>query len=203
MNTAAVLTANDAANHYMLGIPRAVQDVCHKIRMHPSGRLVEPLNVQPEDIDIRDIAHHLSNECRYAGATPEHYSVAQHSVLVAEHLAQSMWRLTPEILLAALLHDAAEAYIKDLPSPMKHDPRFAFYREIDAALTDRIYTRFGVGDSPSYHAIKVADDAVFTREVQSFWGDRTGPGTIIPVSPWIAEQMFLTKFRQLAPREVW
>jgi hypothetical protein len=73
----------------------------------------------PSAVDIRDIAHHLAHTCRYSGAVRKFYSVAEHSVLVADlacHLAPDR---ASALRLPALLHDAAEAYLADLPAPAK------------------------------------------------------------------------------------
>jgi hypothetical protein len=77
-----------------------------------SGRLVDLAHPDPASICVEDIAHALSHLCRYAGATSEFYSVAQHSVLVSLHPAVQGYELE------ALLHDAAEAYTGDLTVPM-------------------------------------------------------------------------------------
>lgn len=77
-----------------------------------SGIAFDLLNPRPEDVRVEDIAHHLSLLCRFTGAVRSHYSVAQHSVMVADML--------PEPLrLAGLLHDAHEAYLGDWSSPLK------------------------------------------------------------------------------------
>lgn len=81
-----------------------------------TGRVIDVLDPQPENIDIKDIAHHLSLICRFNGACEEHYSVAQHSVLVMHLVPEGT---TLGIRLEALLHDAAEAYVGDLTSPVK------------------------------------------------------------------------------------
>ena len=84
-----------------------------------TGRVVYPLNLKPADVCLEDVAHHLSAVCRYNGATRRHYSVAEHSVLVALHLEADGWAGAPTRLLNALLHDAAEAYLQDVIGPIK------------------------------------------------------------------------------------
>lgn len=77
-----------------------------------SGKQFDFHNPTPDMVCIEDIAHALSMSCRFGGHTQYHYSVAQHSVNVA--------RLVPEEhKLVALLHDATEAYIGDMVSPLK------------------------------------------------------------------------------------
>ncbi len=77
-----------------------------------NGHHFDYINLDNNVLDIEDIAHALANICRFAGHCKEYYSVAQHSVLVAN--------LVPSIhYKAALFHDAAEAYLNDIPSPLK------------------------------------------------------------------------------------
>lgn len=77
-----------------------------------SGKQFWPLDPRPEDIDPVDIAHSLSMQCRYAGHCQKFYSVAEHCV----HLSNLV---KPENALWALLHDASEAYLIDVPRPIK------------------------------------------------------------------------------------
>lgn len=77
-----------------------------------TGRAFDLLDPRPEDVDIIDIAWSLGRQCRYLGHTHVAYSVAQHSVLVSE-------ALPPELRLLGLMHDAAEAYVGDMPKPLK------------------------------------------------------------------------------------
>lgn len=77
-----------------------------------SGRVIDFLYPDPEQINLDDIARGLSRQARYSGQTIRPYTVAQHSLLVASLVA-------PEHRLYALLHDAPEAYLGDIPSPAK------------------------------------------------------------------------------------
>lgn len=180
------------AAEYMVEVPREEQERRGKIRTF-TGKLVDPLNLQPGDIDPLDIAHHLSNICRYTGATPQFYSVAQHSVLVANYAIKREERL------AGLLHDAAEAYLNDIASPVKKSPGFATYRDVDEEVTALIFGTFGLVAEEWIPKIKVFDDLVFQREVMSFWPTGTvyKEQLIVPVSPAVAEAQFLSELRAL------
>lgn len=81
-----------------------------------TGRSVDILNPTEDMIDIIDIAHSLSNQCRFTGHTLSFYSVAEHSVRLSGRF------LTLEDKRWALMHDAAEAYISDIATPVKHLP---------------------------------------------------------------------------------
>ena len=80
-----------------------------------SGRKVYPLDPRPDDISIEDIARSLSNKCRFGGHCRQFYSVAQHSIFVMSYVEE----VDPGLMLAALLHDAAEAYLGDIIRPLK------------------------------------------------------------------------------------
>ena len=81
-----------------------------------TGRAFTPLTPRPEDIDLLDIAHALSNQCRFAGHTIRFYSVAEHSVYVSRVVPPGLAGLAR----AALLHDAAEAYVGDIATPIRN-----------------------------------------------------------------------------------
>jgi hypothetical protein len=104
-----------------------------------TGKKFYPLNPDPDDICIEDIAHSLAFQCRYSGHTRQFYSVAQHSVILSQKFFPSR-----SMRLAALLHDAAEAYLSDIPRPIKQLPEFAFYREAEGRLQRMIMRKFGV-----------------------------------------------------------
>ena len=121
-----------------------------------------PFDPDPEDVRIEDIAHALSLQCRFAGHVPEFYSVAQHCLLV-EQLTVPPSR---ETCLAALLHDAAEAYVLDMPRPLKRD--LPDYRRVERAVTAAVALRFGLPlDFDRSEKIKSTDNIVLVYEAKS------------------------------------
>jgi 5'-nucleotidase len=177
------------AYDYVLSIPKDQQNEKRNIRTF-TGLYVNPLDLRAEDICIEDIAHHLSIINRYTGASPEPFSVAQHSVMGTEYF------YLPEMKLAFLLHDAAEAYFNDIASPVKHDPRMEWYRELEHEAGRMIFQVFGLNPG-LLAATKLVDDAMFQREVESWWGTPL-PGHRIHCWPARrAELEFLEMFRSL------
>lgn len=181
----------EAATDYITSMPRVEQERKGCIRTY-TGKYVNPLQLRAEDICIEDIAHHLSNLCRYTGACPSFYSVAQHSVLVSRQMAGGLPGLSATLEMAGLLHDAAEAYFNDLASPVKHDPRMAFYREAEHATGRLIFQVFGL-DPGLLPLTKAADDIVFQRETASWW-TVLGKGSIEPWEPEVARHKFSLTF---------
>lgn len=101
-----------------------------------TGRQFWPLDPRVEEVDPLDIARALSHQCRYAGHVNRFYSVAEHCILM------SLVMPTRELALAALLHDAAEAYVVDVPRPLKrHLPGYA---QIEDRVLGVVLGRFGV-----------------------------------------------------------
>ena len=86
------------------------------IRTH-SGIYVNIKNPTEDMIDIEDIAHSLAHQCRFGGHLPKLYSVAQHSVLCANILIEQYD--DPEVAFVGLMHDGSEAYLIDMPTPIK------------------------------------------------------------------------------------
>lgn len=161
-----------------------------------TGVAFYPLDPKPNEIVIEDIAHALSNTCRFSGHTEKFYSVAQHSVLVSE-------LVRPEYKLQALLHDASEAYLTDIPRPLK--PFINGYGAMEKYLQDMIYIKYGIVSSKlpkDVHTIDrniVADEAaqLFLRE-PTWTADFDKVGiTITPWTPEEAESSFLAFFDEL------
>ena len=163
-----------------------------------SGGIFHPLDPRPEEVLIGDIAHHLSNNCRFVGAVKTHFSIAQHSVIVSS--------LVPEQdALWGLLHDASEAYLSDISRPVK---RFlAGYEELEERLMRVVATKFGL-PWPMPDSIRLADDICVCTEQRDLLKPGPGlcecpkgikllPDKIKPMSNRNAEQAFLARFYQL------
>ena len=121
-----------------------------------SGKRVSVVDPQPDQFDIKDIAYALSNTCRFNGHCGGFYSVAEHSVAVA-------LRLPRELRLAGLLHDATEAYLGDIPSPIKQF--LPDYRVIEERFENALNAAFSIRlDATDVMAIKHADIAALFTE---------------------------------------
>ncbi|QIA02113.1 MULTISPECIES: phosphohydrolase [Pseudomonas] len=146
-------------------------------------------------IDPRDITHSLANLCRFNGHTREFYSVAQHSCLVAD--------LVPEQdKLAALLHDATEAYVGDMVSPLKQ--WMHAYQDVENWIWERICTRFNLAsDLPA--SVRHADLIALATERRDLmppnpatWDCLIGiEPTTETIRPWSPTEARLTYHQRL------
>jgi uncharacterized protein len=130
-----------------------------------SGRWVNPFDPDPSQLDPGDIARALANQCRFGGHSRVFYSVAQHSVIVSELVEQRGG--DTEDVFAALMHDATEAYLGDMPHPIKH--RSALGQAFKAAedhLEQAIRDRFHL--KPHVPEIKRVDRALLATERRAF-----------------------------------
>jgi uncharacterized protein len=182
-----------------------------------TGRCFWPLDPQAEDIDILDIAHHLALLNRFAGATAEPYSVAEHSLRVSQLVEKTVLerlgggRITPMVRDAALwglLHDATEAYLVDVPRPVKHSRGMAMYRLYEETLEKTIAQAFGLA-MPVPPVIKEADNILLATEQRDLMknarnsrGFERLPSTIFPMNWQDAERMFLKRFDYLTGKAV-
>jgi uncharacterized protein len=138
-----------------------------------SGRKIDVSNPNPADIVIEDIAWALSRMPRFSGHSIPYtpYSVAQHCIQVAEDLKD----YGPDIQLYGLLHDAAEAYINDLPSPVKHIPEIhAVIKKLEDRLMDVIYTALKIAPPTEEQEalVKIADKTQQAVEAYNFMYSR-------------------------------
>jgi hypothetical protein len=163
-----------------------------------SGIRFDPINPDPQQILIEDIAHALSNECRFSGHVTDFYSVAQHSVMVSYLVPQ-------EDALAGLLHDASEAYITDVATPIKHC--FTNYYDIEDKLMRAIAAKFEF-QWPLPASVKLADVRMLATEKRDLmpndpipWAALAGieplPAPLYAVDPKAAKFMFMNRFKEL------
>lgn len=163
-----------------------------------SGRHFSYLDPRPDDIHILDIAQALANESRYAGHTRAFYSVAQHAWLASQIVPR-------ELALEALLHDATEAYCKDIPRPLKE--LLPDYKQIEDRVDGVIRYRFGlpVRMSADVHRADLIMLATERRDLmpadQTPWAILAGvealPRKIIAMQPARAQAMFIKRYVEL------
>lgn len=167
-----------------------------KIALH-SGRLFDLVRPQDHAFDIEDIAHALSNQCRFAGQCRQFYSVAEHSILVSQMLSSYQFE--------GLMHDASEAYIGDVTRPLKH--LMPDYREIEEDIERAIAAAFDLHPN-STSLVKKADMSVMLAEyMQLFPGAplnlkipvEPAPIEVLGYGPMKAKRLFLNRFRALHP----
>ncbi len=153
----------------------------------------------PSQICIDDIAHHLANTNRFGGSIYEPYSVAQHCVLMSR-------MCPPGLALECLMHDAAEAYLGDMPSPYKSEmPQFGTF---EARFEKAIRAAFGLPGDHHPEAVKHWDNVMLMTEARDFglswYGTKkhTGMPSAHPavITPWgwrDARALFLQRFKEL------
>lgn len=163
-----------------------------------TGKKFYPLNPNPDDICIEDIAHALSNICRFTGHVSQFYSVAQHCVLVS-------YICNHENALHGLAHDFAEAYAQDLPSPIKRTKEFYVYREIENKIQRAICQKFALSESEP-EDVKRADLLLLATEARDLmsplhpdWNMKVKPLPfhIVPLPPEQAKRLLLDRFVEL------
>jgi hypothetical protein len=169
-----------------------------KILTH-SGYWFDLEHPETSYISIDDIAHALSNACRFTGQCDRFYSVAQHCVNVSYVVDEGL-------ALAALLHDASEAYTGDMNSPLKSlCPEF---RAIELRIQSEVYRRFCLPTEDNYR-VKQADTRVFVAERRMLFNfiswkmpDPTEVGVVLefpePMLPGEAKSIFKKRFRDIS-----
>ena len=165
-----------------------------------AGRYFNFLRPHECEISVEEVAHALSHVCRYAGHVHTFYSVAQHSAVVSTIVPR-------EHALAALMHDAAEAFIGDVTAPLKH--LLPDYRAIEARVEDAVLAAFGLS-KPLPACVKRADLIALATEQRDLmpthadawdWEKEPGiaplPWRIEPLRPELAKALFLERFAEV------
>lgn len=155
------------------------------------------------EVEIEDIASALSNVCRFAGHLPCFYSVAQHAVN-ASYIAPAGHEF------AALMHDTAEAFTNDLPSPLKW--AFPVFKELEVSIETAMSSRFGF-EYPLSPEVRLVDLQMLKLEKEGVKGDPAhwemldGIETddlihLVDLESWVpstARRLFLARYRELRP----
>ena len=139
-----------------------------------TGKKFDFADVNPDSICLEDIAHGLAFTCRFGGHSNIFYSVADHSVYVANILLEEGHH--DIIAKAGLLHDAAEAYIGDFVHPLKAYINYMtkdFLSELEANILDVIYCKYGIPRHFNLDKIEEADKRMCLTEGQQFLGADT------------------------------
>lgn len=161
-----------------------------------TGRRFWPLDPSPDDVDILDIAHALSMTCRYNGHSRRFYSVAEHSVHVSRMVPA--WHA-----MEGLLHDGAEAYLPDVPRPVK--PHLPGFKDIEAGIDTVIAERFDL-TFPWPEEVHVADATILADEQAALMSPQAAPWNLsypaagVAIECWSPEQAkweFIKRFGEV------
>jgi len=141
-----------------------------------TGRKFDVMNPRAEDVSFIDIAHALAHQARFNGHTKQFYSVAHHCVIMSREIP-------PEFALYALLHDAAEAYIGDMPHPVKQ--LFPAFSKLEGTILDAVFKAAGIQSLDSNYEDRMAaeiglyDRRMLLTERQQLMGE--------PPEPWAVD----------------
>lgn len=148
------------------------------------------------DITLLDVAHALARIGRFNGHGSEFYSVAQHSVSVALFSP-------PHFARWGLLHDATEAYVNDLPRPLKYREDMVPYRLLEKRVSRAIAERFNLSPLDEPEEVREADREVTNAEAlilglfRAEWGEKPHIRVSKPLTPENAERRFVEMAREV------
>lgn len=165
-----------------------------------TGRRFHFENPQPDEIDIADIAYSLSNTNRWGGHSYPAFNVAQHSVMVADALLRN--GASQIIQLQGLMHDAAEAYLGDVPTPIKR--MLPEYMAMEILVTDAIFQKWRI-PMPLDHQVHLQDVEIRRWEYRDLMPEVRGVEPLVVPHPTLkvwtrleSETAFIGRFYDLA-----
>jgi hypothetical protein len=157
-------------------------------------------------ISIETIAHSLAYQCRFNGHSLRYYSVAEHSILVAERVKE-LTRDNKGAVLYALMHDASEAILCDIPKPLKLLPSSHWYRELEEEIQEALVKHFvGKYTTMTVDTTKLADFELLSTEAKQLmtrpprsWGYLPDPLkiTLECMSPDEAKEEFINYYNHI------
>ena len=173
-----------------------------------TGVIFYPIDPRIEEIVLEDVAHGLSNKCRFTGHTRKFYSTGEHSVRVSWNLRDRGRSLMEQYV--GLHHDDTDAYLPDVPTPLKVLPEFKWFRDLEHHMQEMCFQKFGcvVED---YSVVKESDIILLLTEKRDLMPTRNGdwkhsytqepissPYFIEPWSPELARYNYLELHRTLS-----
>jgi 5'-deoxynucleotidase YfbR-like HD superfamily hydrolase len=173
-----------------------------------TGGMYWPCDPRVDEVHPLDVAHALSNLCRFGGHARRFYSVAEHAILMCDYVRTALGRPREDCLLA-LVHDAAEAYTGDVPRPLKRSLQRSSVDFCDMLTRNELVVaqRFGVPhELPDW--LREVDDRIVsdereqvmdTRRINDWWEHPKGKlGVELQFwTPMQAEVRFLKRLKQL------
>jgi hypothetical protein len=162
---------------------------------------------EESDVTIEDIAAALSNVCRFSGHLPRFYSVAQ-------HLVNTSYLVRPELAFDALMHDTAEAFTNDLPTPLKW--ALPIFKELEVKIESAMGDKFGF-TYPYHPEVKEADtimlmvEKTYVKNDRSVWPqyehvkfEHAVANPKVDLQSWrpsVARNKFMMRYRELTNGE--
>lgn len=144
------------------------EDIEEMYFINCSGKRIYINRLSYDDISLKDIAHHLTKECRYSGALPldTHYSVANHCITLYYYCFDRGY--SRDVQRAALMHDAAEAYLKDMNGVIK--PYLRDYMALEAVVHKKIMDKYCIKETDAITKIvKDLDKRILLDEGKKFF----------------------------------
>lgn len=162
-----------------------------------SGGKFYPADCRIDQATVTDIAHALALNCRYNGHVADFYSVAEHCVLVSQ--------LVPEkYALWGLLHDVTEAFVPDIPRPLK--PYIHGFQQFEDQIMEQVALRW---DLPKEipPEVKHIDRNIVRTEAEALFSDPPdwlefydvvcSPDRVLGLSPKAAERLWLARYQEI------
>ena len=141
-----------------------------------------PLDPRPEEINLYDIGRSLSHQCRFLGHINFHYSIAQHCVLLHDYIEEPHKK-------QMLMHDCSEAYLCDIPSPLK--PHLTNYHELEKNLQTMIYEKYNI-DVIEHPRVKECDSKIIFDEITALknYSITTPPALGVDILEWTPNKAY-------------
>lgn len=141
-----------------------------------TGQLINPCNPAPEDIRVWDFAWALHHINRYLGHTPVPWSVLSHTGLCFQlAMMDTKGEINPLDRIGILIHDAPEAYLGDVPRPIKYLDQCNFFREAEEVVMAAILARLGIEHGAiDWELVKRYDDQALHVEMHTLTPDLRG-----------------------------